>query len=175
MNEEEKLLLQQALDSFAVDNLLWSIVYLNNAIFNTPLKIDAQKKLLSMGKECKSIIMNIYPTENGKELVSAIEEYDRLFILYVNQLIHGSSQAPLIKERWKELGDGIAQLLSQINPHWNAMEWRAMINHESDLLDTLACGLHSKNYEIFFNTAPICRRLAFDMSSYMCNGIAKQY
>jgi hypothetical protein len=49
-----------------------------------------------------------------------------------------------------------------------------MIDHELDLLETITTNMMTRNYTTFVSVAPICRRLAMDMSQYLCTGIEKQ-
>lgn len=172
--DQDALRLYQAMGNYATENLFWSLVFLNNVCFNTPLKHDSKNKLLGMNRMYDTIITSIYPTGEGKDLVVAMANNNRLFIAYIEHLMQGSSQAVQLKQQWKENGRRIAQLLCNMNPHWQAMEWNAMIGHEADLLDTIATNMQTKNYATFANMAPICQRLALDMSQYMCSGILKQ-
>jgi hypothetical protein len=80
----------------------------------------------------------------------------------------------MARQRWKESGQRLAQLLAQLNPYWRVAEWTAMINHETDLLDAIVTGMKRRNYSAFVDTAPVCRRLAFDMSKYLYGGVEKQ-
>lgn len=173
MNQEQ-LALYQAIGNYATEQLFWSLVLINNAAFNTPLRHDAKNKLMSMGKVYDTIISSIYPNGEGKELVAAMMNNNRLFIAYIEHLMQGSGQAHQYKLQWKDSGRQIAQILCKMNPYWRAMEWTAMIGHEADLLDTIATNMQAKNYATFVNMAPICQHLAIDMSQYMCSGICKQ-
>lgn len=172
--DQEELSLYEAFGNYAIDNLFWSLVYLNNASFNTPMKEECKNKLLSLNKTYELIIMSIYPAEKGKNLIEAMANNNRLFISYIEHLLEGSNQTGAFKQRWKENGMQIAMLLNKLNPHWKVPEWSAMIQHETDLLETIATNLRAKNYTTFVNTAPICRRLAVDMSKYMSSGVILQ-
>lgn len=174
MEQEEGMALYEAFANYAIDNLFWHLAYLNNAAFNTPLRTDIQRKLLSLNKAYETIIVDVYPTEIGRQLIHAMGMNNQLFINYVNHLLQNSNQTQIIRQRWLENGQQIAQLLSELNPYWRVAEWSAMIRHETDLLQTIAINLKDKEYRTFIYTAPICRRLAIDMSKYMTTGIAKQ-
>ena len=41
-------------------------------------------------------------------------------------------------------------------------------------MEAIAVNMKDRNYTAFVNTAPVCRRLAMDMSKYMCAGILEQ-
>ena len=172
--DQEELALYQTMGNYATENLFWSLIYLNNTAFNTPLRNDAKTKLLGMNKMYDTIISSVYPSGEGDELIAAMANNNRLFISYIDHLMQGSNQASVFQQQWKENGCKIAQILGKMNPYWRTMEWTAMINHEAALLDTIASSMQAKNYGTFANTAPICRRLAIDMSNYMCSGITKQ-
>ena len=172
--DQEELALYEALETFAVDNLFWSLTFVNNAVFNTPLKEDTKNKLLSLSKNYTTILTSIYPMDKCNDLTTAMANNNQLFIAYIEHFLRGDSQANTYKQKWKDNGLQIAALLNKLNPYWKTMEWSAMIGHETDLLETIVSNLKSKNYMTFINTAPICRRLAVDMSKYMCTGITKQ-
>lgn len=173
MNQDE-LAIYLAVTNFATENLFWQLVYLNNAVFQTPLKIEAKEKLLGMKKMCGTIISSFYPSGEGGELVEAMAKNNRLFVAYADSVMQGSSRSGILKRQWRENGQQIAHLLCRMNPYWRTAEWTAMINHEADLLDKIATSLHARNYTVFVDIAPICRRLAIDMSNYMSSGLAKQ-
>lgn len=172
--DQEMLSLYEAFENYTTDNLFWSLLFLNNANFQTPLKTDAQKKLLSMSQSFQNIMGSLYPPEQTRELTASLSSSNQWFISYVDSLLQDSSETSIIKSRWQENGRQTAALLSQLNPYWKPLEWSAMINYESDLLETLALKLKEQNYGAFINTVPICRRLAIDMSKYMCSGVAQQ-
>ncbi len=172
--DQEELLLYEAFANHAIDNLFWSLSYINNVAFNTPMKTDIQKKLINLNQAYELLISGIYPAEKGQELIRLAASHNQLFIAYVDHLFQNSGQTAQIKQKWKENGQQIAQALSKMNHYWMVAEWAAMINHESDLLETIAINMKDKKYMTFINTAPVCRRLAIDMSKYMCGGITKQ-
>ena len=172
--DQEELQLFEAFGNYATENVFWSLVFINNAAFRTPLREEVKNKLLGMNKMYDTIITSIYPSEDGRNLVAAMGNNNRFFVAYVEHLMQEDSQANAFKQKWKENGRQMAMLLCKMNPYWKAAEWSAMIGHESDLLDTIASNLKSKNCSVFANTAPICQRLAVDMSKYMSVGIVKQ-
>ena len=174
MINQDDMRIYMAIGNFATENLFWQLIYLNNAAFHTPIQSGAKEKLMSMGRTYDTIISSFYPSGEAKALVSAMANNNRLFVSYVDCVMQGGSQTNMLKQQWKENGQKIATLLCRLNSYWQATEWTAMINHECDLLDTIASSMHAKNYAAFFNTAPICKRLAIDMSSYMSGGLAKQ-
>lgn len=173
MNEDE-LRLYQAFSSYATENLFWQLTYLNNALFDTPLRTPSREKLESMINTYAAIISSIYPTKDGQNLISAIQNNNHLFICFVDHLLAGSSHTESIDHQWKENGRQTAQLLCKMNPYWRITEWTVMIGHECDLLETIAENMLAGNYNTFTSIAPVCQRLALDMCSYMSSGVMKQ-
>jgi hypothetical protein len=172
--DQEQLLLYETFGNYAVENLFWSLCYLNNAAFDTPMRTDTRNKLLSMSKTYETIILSVYPDERGKRLSDAMAENHRLFIAYVEHLMAGSAQAGLMKQKWLQNGLKIAEMLHALNSYWKVPEWSAMIEHQADLLAAIATDTRNQQYQTFINTAPICTRIAVDMSRYMSGGIAHQ-
>jgi hypothetical protein len=173
MTQEEELLFE-SFAGYALDNLFWSLIYADSAVFATPLLEASRQKLLDQYQSYQTVLTGIYPAERCGALVEAMRENNRLFTVYVELLVGGSGQAAAARQRWKESGQRMAQLLSRLNPYWRLAEWTAMINHETDLLDNIVTGMMGRNYAAFVNTAPVCRRLAFDMSKYLYSGVEKQ-
>ena len=171
---QEELQLYEAFGYYATEELFWSLVYLNNAAFHTPLKEDSKNKLISLNKTYATIITGIYPMDKCHDLVTAMANHNQLFVQYVETLMQGDSQTNVIRQKWKENGLKIANILNRMNPYWKVAEWSAMIGHEADLLESIATSLKIKNYTTFVNIVPICHRLAVDMCQYMCAGIANQ-
>lgn len=172
--DQEELQLYEAFGNYATDNLFWSLVYLNNAVFHTPLKEDARKKLVSLGKTYSTILSSIYPMDKCHDMITLMTNNTQLFISYVENLLQGSSQTEVVRQKWKDNGLQMATVLNRMNSYWKITEWTAMISHESDLLEAIATSLKAKNYTAFVNTAPTCRRLALDMSKYMSAGVCSQ-
>jgi hypothetical protein len=170
MTQEEELLFE-SFAGYALDNLFWSLIYADSAVFETPLLAPSRQKLLDLYQSYQTVITGIYPPERCGALVEAMRENNRLFTVYVELLVQGSDQAAMARQRWKESGQRLAWLLSELNPYWRVAEWTAMINHETDLLDTIVTGMKGRNYDAFVNMAPVCRRLAFDMSKYLYTGV----
>ncbi|MCB6364804.1 hypothetical protein LI291_01160 [Intestinibacillus massiliensis] len=171
---EQELMLYQAFENFMTENLFWRLLYLNNASFGTPLSSYTKNKLMSMDKPFENIISKIYPAKEGNELVVAVAQYNRLFIAYVDCLVSNCPEAGKLKREWEEGGQRIARILCKINPYWHKTEWSAMIKHETQLLNSIASNLQTRDYAAFVNTAPICRRLVIDMAAYLSAGILKQ-
>ena len=171
--DEDMMRLYEAFSNYATDNLFWSLVDLNNAVFHTPLKEDAKNKLISLNKTYGTILSSIYPLDKSRDLITAMGNNNQLFIIYVENLMRDSDQTNAVKQKWKENGQQIAQILHRLNPYWRVPEWAAMIQHETDLLEAIATSLKAQNYTTFINTSPICHRLALDMSKYMCAGIVQ--
>ena len=67
--DQEELLLYEAFANHAIDNLFWSLSYINNVAFNTPMKTDIQKKLVDLNQAYELLISGIYPAEKGQELI----------------------------------------------------------------------------------------------------------
>ena len=171
---EQELLLYKTLGNFMTENLFWRLLYLDNVNFETPLSSYTKNKLLNMDKSFENIITRIYPKKEANELVFAVNKYNQLFIAYVDAFISNHPDANALKLQWEDSGQRIAHLLCKLNPYWHKTEWCAMIGHESQLLDSIATNLKTRNYAAFVNTAPICRRLAIDMAEYLSAGIVKQ-
>lgn len=130
MNQEE-LQLYEAFGYYATEELFWSLVYLNNAAFHTPLKEDSKNKLISLNKTYATIISGIYPMDKCHDLVTAMANHNQLFVQYVETLMQGDSQTNVIRQKWKENGLKIANILNRMNPYWKVAEWSAMIGHEA--------------------------------------------
>jgi len=86
-------------------------------------------------------------------------------------VIINSSGTAAIKLKWQESNSKIAYYLNDINPYWKFSEWNGMLSQSIDLLEILTTNLKKRNYAVFTNTIPICRRLALDMADYITAGI----
>ncbi len=80
--DEDMMRLYEAFSNYATDNLFWSLVYLNNAVFHTPLKEDAKNKLISLNKTYGTILSSIYPLDKSRDLITAMGNNNQLFIIY---------------------------------------------------------------------------------------------
>jgi hypothetical protein len=174
MTNEEQLSLFDTFTSYALDDLFWSLMYINSAVFGTPLAEDAKRKLLKLHQGYQAVLTGYYAPDRCKALGTAIEENNQFFVSYVESLVQGSSQAFVMRQKWRENGGKVAALLCEMNPYWHLAEWSAMIDHELDLLETITTNMMTRNYATFVSIAPICRRLAMEMSQYLCTGIEKQ-
>lgn len=172
--DEREFLLYQAMVSYAMENIFWQLVFLNNALFDTPLGTDAKSKLEAMSKRYATIITNIYPAADCQGLIDAMTNSNALFASYIEHLLANSEQTACIKKEWLDNAQCTTQALCEINPYWKSTEWNAMLRHQNDLLESIVTNMLDKNYIAFANMAPICQRLAMDMSDYMCSGIVQQ-
>lgn len=173
MDQDEQLL-YEAFTNYASDGLFWSLIYLNNAVFGTDFAAESRTKLLSLSQMYETIMLSIYPYEECGGLVEAMKARNQVFVDYVDCLLHDSPDTQRALERWRENGQRIALLLSKLNPFWKPAEWSALVSHEAELMEAIAVNMKAKNYSAFVTTAPVCRRLAMDMSKYMCSGIIQQ-
>ncbi len=173
MDQDEQLL-YEAFSNYANDSLFWSLIFLNNAVFGTPFLEESRQKLLSLSQMYETIMLSIYPAAQCSGLIDAMKSRSGCFASYVDCLLKGSAETGKALEKWRQNGQEIALMLSKLNPYWKPTEWSAMVSHEAELMEAIAVNMKDKNYEAFVNTAPVCRRLAMDMSKYMCSGVIKQ-
>ena len=173
MDQDEQLL-QEAFGDYAEDGLFWSLVYLNNAVFGTDFRTECRKKLLGLSQGYETIMLSLYPAASCSGLITAMKERNQVFADYVDCLLSGSPDTDKILERWQQNGQQISMCLSKLNPYWKSNEWSAMVSHEAELMQAITRNMKDRNYGAFMNVVPICRRLAMDMSQYMCSGVVEQ-
>lgn len=173
MDQDEQLL-YEAFSNYASDSLFWSLIFLNNAVFGTPFLEESRQKFLSLGQMYETIIFSIYPAGQCTGLIEAMKGRGGCFANYVDCLLEDSPDTQTALEQWRQNGQEIALMLSKLNPYWKPAEWSALVSHEAELMETIAVNMKDQNYAAFVSTAPVCRRLAMDMSKYMCTGILAQ-
>lgn len=173
MNQDEQLL-YEAFTNYASDGFFWSLVFLNNAVFDTAFADESRKKLLSISQAYETIMLSLYPSSQCSGLIDAMKNQNQLFANYVDCLLKDSPDLQKALEQWQQNGQSVAMMLSKLNPYWKAAEWSALMAHEAELMEAIAKNMKDQNYSAFVNTAPFCRRLAMDMSKYMCSGVIEQ-
>lgn len=173
MDQDEQLL-YEAFTNYASDSLFWSLIFLNNAVFGTPFLEESRQKLLSLSQMYETIMLSIYPAGQCCGLIEAMKGRSGCFARYVDCLLEDSLDTQTALEEWRENGQNIALMLSKLNPYWKPTEWSALVSHEAELMEAIAVNMKDQNYTAFVNTAPVCRRLAMDMSKYMCAGVLEQ-
>mgnify|MGYP000848450667 FL=1 len=173
---QDELELYQDYGNFAVDNLFWSLTFLNAVLFQTPNASEVKEKLLAQKRPYEGLITAYYPGPEGQRQVSLLDENNRLFIIYAQRCRHRDPAAVESAQRkWAENGAQMARHLSQMNPHWKQLEWSAMISHQTQLITSIARATCQGQYDAFVNTAPLCKNVAIDMAAYMASGIAKRF
>lgn len=174
MDQDEQLL-YEAFTNYASDGFFWSLVFLNNAVFDTAFAAESRKKLLSISQMYETIMLSIYPSAQCSGLVDAMKNQNQLFANYVDCLLKDSPDTQKALEQWQQNGQTVSLMLSKLNPYWQSAEWSAMMGHEAELMEAIAVNMKAQNYSAFVNTAPLCRRLAMDMSKYMSRGVIEQH
>ena len=173
---QDELELYQDYGNFAVDNLFWSLTFLNAVLFQTPNASEVKEKLLAQKRPYEGLITAYYPGPEGQRQVSLLDENNRLFIIYAQRCRHRDPAAvESARRKWAENGAQMARHLSQMNPHWKQLEWSAMISHQIQLITSIARATCQGQYDAFVNTAPLCKNVAIDMAAYMASGIAKRF
>lgn len=171
---QEELALYETFSGCGTDTLFWSMMYLNNAVFQTPFEPNAQKMLMNSGQGYASAISRLYPSQAGRELINALSNNNQWFITYMSCLLGDSGQLGFVRDKWMDNGRKIAGLFNQVNPFWRQAEWSAMLNHQAELLARIAASMKEKDYAGVTGLTPLCRQLVQDMSKYMCSGIEQQ-
>ena len=172
---QEELQLYEAFGYYATEELFWSLVYLNNAAFHTPLKEDSKNKLISLNKTYATIISGIYPMDKCHDLVTAMANHNQLFVQYVETLMQGDSQTNVIRQKWKENGLKIANILNRMNPYWKVAEWSAMIGQFRQMLGQIVTQSLEGDTSALPVMAPLAKRLADDMSAYLAKGFVEKH
>ena len=119
---QDELELYQDYGNFAVDNLFWSLTFLNAVLFQTPNASEVKEKLLAQKRPYEGLITAYYPGPEGQRQVSLLDENNRLFIIYAQRCRHRDPAAvESARRKWAENGAQMARHLSQMNPHWKHM------------------------------------------------------
>ena len=82
---QDELELYQDYGNFAVDNLFWSLTFLNAVLFQTPNASEVKEKLLAQKRPYEGLITAYYPGPEGQRQVSLLDENNRLFIIYAQR------------------------------------------------------------------------------------------
>ena len=82
---QDELELYQDYGNFAVDNLFWSLTFLNAVLFQTPNASEVKEKLLAQKRPYEGLITAYYPGPEGQRQVGLLDENNRLFIIYAQR------------------------------------------------------------------------------------------
>lgn len=173
---QDELELYQDYGNFAVDNLFWSLTFLNAVLFQTPNASEVKEKLLAQKRPYEGLITAYYPGPEGQRQVGLLDENNRLFIIYAQRCRHRDPAGRRIRPAQmggKRRPDGPPPV-----PNEPPLETAGMERH--DFPPDPADHLHRPatcqgQYDAFVNTAPLCKNVAIDMAAYMASGIAKRF
>lgn len=170
MINEESLIYNQIM-AYSVDEAIWNISYINNAIFNTPLKKDTRSKVFSLNDSMIAIFSEAFPGNNKlNELGVRVLMDSRYFV----ELVEGNDlrrTAAEIKKDWKENNSNAAKILNELNPYWKYLEFNGMLDQRTDILSLLTSYLKNSYYDLYTELVPIYRRVTLDISNYLIKGI----
>lgn len=136
---QDELELYQDYGNFAVDNLFWSLTFLNAVLFQTPNASEVKEKLLAQKRPYEGLITAYYPGPEGQRQVACMTKTTGCSSSTLSAAATGSrrpSNPPGANGR--KTAAQVARHLSQMNPHWKQLEWSAMISHQTQLITSIA-------------------------------------
>ena len=168
MNERD---ICSLVESAGVDNLIWYVTYVNNAILFTPLKETLRIKVDDFSSPLTLILIDTFPdTKNLKNLIESITFADSCFVAYVECI---ATNLPAIGKRlkWEDACRDVAYNFSQLSYFWNTARWNELLLYNISVYSVLATSLKEKNNSKFTDTISLCRGSAMDIAKYLCEGI----
>lgn len=170
--EHELKELRKAIYENAADQLLWQILYINAVAQHAPNLSVVRNKLLSLPKNFELIMLNSVNSPTVRNLTQAVYEGNRLFVEYVDCVFHGGDDKGVIRQKLDDNIQYITKCLCQINPQWGDTQWKTMIHHQIELMNTVMYDAKEGKYEDWSLILPVIRRLKMDMADYLAHGIS---
>lgn len=167
MLEQDRYTLYRRIQDFAVEQLLWRVLYVTHALQGHPACDTVENKLKSMMEKAETSILSS-SQEESKRLAQVIRENNTLFIEYVKHFAGHADECESIKRQWQENTSEMGKLLTRLNP--GQTNWYAMLKHSDDLLMMVIRDCQSGKYKTLTDVTPLLQRLTADMADYAAKG-----
>ena len=170
--DPDKQALYRRISDFAVDQLLWRILYINSELDDHANAQALADKLMDTSREAQLVIMGMNLGPSASRLAADVVRGNELFIAYVKRLKAGGNTEQ-IRQAWEENNRQMAELLKQVIP--GQINWQAMFDHECDLLRKVIEDVNAGKFKTLTDITPLLRRLAADMADYLAHGVLHQH
>lgn len=164
--------LYRRISDFAVDQLLWRILYINSELEGHANAQALADKLMETSREAQLVIVGMNPSPMAAKLADDVVRSNELFIAYVKRLKAGES-VEQIHQAWEQNNRQMADLLQQVIP--GQISWQAMFDHECDLLRKVIEDVNAGKFRTLTDITPLLQRLAADMADYLAYGVLHQH
>lgn len=159
---------------YAVEQLMWLVMYAVNAFMDSPALPVVREKLQRISEQARNRLLSTSQTPEGKELAQTVYQCNEEYVRYVDSLAAGDGEAEEEKLRWMTERARIGELIAKTVPG-SADLWVAMLHHETDLLNTVLKDLQRGRYHNMAEITSLLQRLATDMSDYMAKGVLHEH
>lgn len=173
MLEQDRYTLYRRIQDFAVEQLLWRVLYITHVMQEHPVCDAVENKLKSMMEKAEMAILSSNSQEDARRFAQVCKENNRLFIEYAKHVADHADDCESIRHQWQESTAEMGKLLTRLNP--DQTNWYAMLRHSDDLLQMVIRDYPSGKYNTLTDVTPLLQRLAADMADYAAKGYLNRH
>jgi hypothetical protein len=168
--------LRQDMRKLWTDHVVWTRVYIMEAVADQPGAQAAATRLLKNQEDIGTAIAGIYGKPAGDKLTSLLKDHITIAVDIVKFAKAGDKSSQQAADaKWKKNAEDIADLLSKANPNWPRATLVTMMNtHLSTTTDEVVAQL-TKNWDGDVKAFDAVYDHILVMADALTDGIVKQF
>ncbi len=144
----ETLSLTNAMRKLWSDHVVWTRLYIMEAVAGADDAQAAASRLLKNQEDIGNAIVPLYGEEAGAKLTHLLKSHIMIAVDLVGAAIAGDSERFALEDkRWDDNADEIAAFLSGANPNWQAKDVRDLLGQHLSLTKGEAVARLEKNWD----------------------------
>lgn len=155
---------------FSNEQLIWRVIYAIDAFHDSPALPAVRNKMQKMCQQAGTRLLSTNHTPLDQELAQYLSQCTEAYMCYIDSLAAKDGEAAAKKRSWLEVRKQIIRLIAQLAPG-SADIWKAMLNHETDLLERVVLDIQMGRYNDMTEITSLLQQLTTDMSDYMAQGV----
>ena len=159
-----------------MEHVLWTRQFIQSTFAGSGDLDAVTARLLQNPAGFAAALMPFY----GTDIADRFEALMRDHLLIAAQLVNAAKAGDTAaydaqRTKWYENADDIADLMAQINPHWDNIDWQTMLYDHLYLTELEAMQIGSNQYEESIRQFDEIQQQALEMGDEMADGLFEQF
>lgn len=172
----EQFEIVKELNLICSENAFWIFMAMQSIMFKSKNASTIKNQINLFPQSWGNLFSRYYKENEAKIFKINVSNFFETYMLYLNNISEGKYDlCNDLLEQWKYLANILAENFANVNPYWQSMEWRAIINNQIKILDKEMHNNIQGSYSTLSQSYEVYSRVSNDIANYVSSGLIKQF